>query len=286
MAIGTAYERLYTNHDGLTDAWGSFWAKVAETFAGAPELLGLELINEPFIGNPYSDPLRLIPDIGDRQRLQPAYDILNSHIRTVAPDALVFFAGCTWDRTGDKIVDALPLGFTHPPGGAEFADRSVSAFHHYGDFCKETNETRSSTSQNAAYGACKTGYGAGPFDGGVLQEDGLRKFARAYAPAIAGNFSSANFDVSSRRFTLEFRLDTSIKAPTVVSTPKMMYPTGFDVSVSPQSALEVTAVDGGLELRAAPDAMFGQVVLVSVESLAVMSWSRWAPVLAAEFRTN
>lgn len=60
----------------------------------------MELINEPFVGNPYANPLLLIPDVADRQRLQPAYDALNSAIREENPDVLVFFAGCTWDRTG------------------------------------------------------------------------------------------------------------------------------------------------------------------------------------------
>eukprot|EP01062_Namystynia_karyoxenos_P032379 TRINITY_DN2386_c2_g1_i1.p1 TRINITY_DN2386_c2_g1~~TRINITY_DN2386_c2_g1_i1.p1 ORF type:complete len:542 (+),score=170.39 TRINITY_DN2386_c2_g1_i1:83-1627(+) len=131
LATGTAYERLYTNHNNLTNSWGAFWAEVAKSFNGASELLGLELINEPFIGNPYKDPLHLLPDLGDRQRLQPAYDSLAAAIRAVDPDALIFFAGCTWDRTGDKIVDILPFGFTHAPGGAEFADRSVNAWHYY-----------------------------------------------------------------------------------------------------------------------------------------------------------
>ncbi|CAL1129550.1 unnamed protein product [Cladocopium goreaui] len=130
IATVSAYDRLFTNHDNLTNAWGAFWAEVAETLADAPGVLGLNIINEPFPGNFYEDPSLLIPDVADRKRLQPAYDTVAEHIRAVAPDALIFFAGTTWDRTG-RITDKLPLGFEHPPGGNEFANRSVNSFHFY-----------------------------------------------------------------------------------------------------------------------------------------------------------
>eukprot|EP01065_Artemidia_motanka_P006129 TRINITY_DN12_c0_g1_i1.p1 TRINITY_DN12_c0_g1~~TRINITY_DN12_c0_g1_i1.p1 ORF type:complete len:511 (+),score=194.07 TRINITY_DN12_c0_g1_i1:67-1599(+) len=323
LATGSAFDRLYTNHNNLTESWGAFWAEVSRAFGDAPHLLGLELINEPFIGNPYKDPLRLLPDIGDRQRLQPAYDVLSKHIREVAPDRLVFFAGCTWDRTGDEIVDILPLGFTHPPGGKEFADRAVNAFHYYEppqdktktaayfqqrikdarrlqtgsfltesccggmfdragpmaeslgmswiqwewkDFCKETPETKASVSQNAAYGACKTGFGAGPFPGGVFQESTLRKFARTYAPAIAGNFSTGFFNITTRVFDLTYLVDTTLgdDAPTVLSATKLMYPEGFNLTVVPSGALAVTMTAEGAELRPAPGTAFGAEVSITV----------------------
>jgi len=37
---------------------------------------------------------------------------------------IIFFAAVTWD-------DIVPVGFDHPPGGAENANRSVFAFHYY-----------------------------------------------------------------------------------------------------------------------------------------------------------
>lgn len=62
--------------------------------------------------------------MADREVLAPAYDILATAIRTVDPSALIFFAAVTWD-------DPIPAGFTTAPGGAEFADRSVFAYHYY-----------------------------------------------------------------------------------------------------------------------------------------------------------
>jgi aryl-phospho-beta-D-glucosidase BglC (GH1 family) len=72
-----AFETLYMNVDGLGDAWARMWARVAARFKGADQILGLELLNEPFAGNLHSNPLIMIPWPNpwnaDRMRLQPAY---------------------------------------------------------------------------------------------------------------------------------------------------------------------------------------------------------------------
>ncbi|CAE7527392.1 unnamed protein product [Symbiodinium natans] len=130
-ASGAAYERLYTNQDNLTDAWGAFWAKVLQSFKGSQSLLGVNIINEPFVGNPYKDPALMVPEAADRLRLQPAYDIVARHIRAADPDSIIFFPGTTSDRTGRPYTDFLPQGFQHAPGGKEFADRAVNSFHYY-----------------------------------------------------------------------------------------------------------------------------------------------------------
>lgn len=39
-AASTAFQNLYTNKNGLLDAWGDFWAKVAETFQGDKHIIG------------------------------------------------------------------------------------------------------------------------------------------------------------------------------------------------------------------------------------------------------
>eukprot|EP00927_Polykrikos_kofoidii_P076453 TRINITY_DN7354_c1_g1_i1.p1 TRINITY_DN7354_c1_g1~~TRINITY_DN7354_c1_g1_i1.p1 ORF type:complete len:546 (+),score=79.62 TRINITY_DN7354_c1_g1_i1:48-1640(+) len=321
FATGSAFDRLFTNYDGLRDAWGAFWVKVAETFDGAPELLGIELINEPFVGNPYANPLLLIPTFADRWRLQPAYDAVSLAIRKVRPDALIFFPGITWDRTGTWTVKYLPLGFTHAPGGADFANRSVSSVHFYTppqktstaeeyfrerlkdarnlgtalfltesccgeffegampaaealgiswinwewkDFCKETTETSHSLSQNAAFGACKTGYGAGPFPNGELDWKKLRQLATPYATAIAGNFSTSTYEKQSRNFTLTFMADPSITEPTELSLPTLLYPHGFTVKVDPSDGVSVLHVKGGAEIRVSKDVAFGKSLTVHV----------------------
>lgn len=69
-----AFQNLYKNTDGLTDAWGQFWAHfVKRTAKDNPAVLGVELINEPFAGNIYADPLIAVPRFGDGWNLEGAY---------------------------------------------------------------------------------------------------------------------------------------------------------------------------------------------------------------------
>lgn len=290
---GAAYERLYTNQDNLTNSWGAYWAKVLQSFQGFEGLLGVNLINEPFVGNPYTDPGLMVPEAADRLRLQPAYDVVARHIRAADPDAIIFFPGTTSDRTGRPYTDFLPQGFQHAPGGKEFADRAVNSFHFYAppqsldyvkkyftkriqdarqlgtglfltesccetffqnvapvveslgmswihwewkQFFRETNATRKSEDQNAAFGADKTGCGGWPYNNGVLNMTMLRYLARPYAQAIAGNFTSSSFDPSSGDFGLIFKADPKIRAPTVISVPELTYPDGVEVLVRPEGA--------------------------------------------------
>lgn len=316
-AAASAWERLYTNYDNLTDAWGGFWAKVAGRLASEPGLLGLELLNEPW-SPPQGDQHA---NKANRELLQPSYDILARHIRAVAPEALIFFSGAIGDRTGDAKTDALPLGFDHAPGGDPA--HSAIAFHSYlgqntnnlkgyyqtrindarnlstgllltetgsffiqqrvrpvaesmglswiqwewKDFCKDNDTTKAWPSQSGVWGACKTGYGEGPWVSGTFSPDVLKSaFARPYASAIAGNFTSAKpIDLGRQEFELTFALDPTIRAPTELSLPPVRYPDGFTIEVSPTDVLDATIVVGGAHLTPLPAAQFGQQVTIVVK---------------------
>ncbi len=44
-ALGaSAYQSLYSNVDGLADAFGQFWAKVATTFGNTSSVIGVGII--------------------------------------------------------------------------------------------------------------------------------------------------------------------------------------------------------------------------------------------------
>lgn len=122
-----AYQALYSNWEGIGDAFVAMWAKVASRFAHRPEILGLEIFNEPFAGDIYTDPLLLVPfpnpDNADAKNLQPLYRKVNAAIRAVDQDVLLFVAGTTWDDFG--------VGFSAPPGGEDYANRTVIAYHFY-----------------------------------------------------------------------------------------------------------------------------------------------------------
>ncbi|CAD7924585.1 unnamed protein product [Amoebophrya sp. A120] len=127
-ATGQAFQNLYQNGDGLTDAWAAFFKKVTEITKPRDNVLGLELLNEPFAGNIYTNPMLAIPRFADAWNLQPAYDVVAKAIREVDEEELIFFAGVTWADMGDHVTYN---GFSHPPGGHGYKDRSVMAYHYY-----------------------------------------------------------------------------------------------------------------------------------------------------------
>lgn len=113
--------------------------QVCQTFAGTPELLGINIINEPFAGNVYEehlqdktkqsskqsflrfsaigsafswwqDPSLLLPHVADRKRLQPAYDVVAGHIREPCQQSL---PGSETTTSSVKIVSELNGTYTN-----------------------------------------------------------------------------------------------------------------------------------------------------------------------------
>ena len=78
MCIHTVYDST-----GLQDSLVDFWSTVAKYFKDDEEILGYELINEPWAGDIYGNPGLLLPTIADRQNFQPMYDRVNHAIRSV-----------------------------------------------------------------------------------------------------------------------------------------------------------------------------------------------------------
>lgn len=125
QAISSAVGNLFDNKNGLRDKFANFWGEVAKNFADNDNIIGYELLNEPWCGNIYEDPLLIIPGVADKEKLQPMYDQINAEIRKHDEDRLIWFESVTWEVTGlgEKI------GFTHAPGGDQYANRSVLSFH-------------------------------------------------------------------------------------------------------------------------------------------------------------
>ena len=117
--------RLYKNYNGLMDKFAAFWGLVAQTFSDRDMVIGYELMNEPWCGDIFEDPTLLFPGIADRQFLEPMYDVLAAEIRKYDDETIILFEAITWEITG--IGEAL--GFTHPPGGFEYSNRSILSFH-------------------------------------------------------------------------------------------------------------------------------------------------------------
>ncbi|CAK0895425.1 unnamed protein product, partial [Prorocentrum cordatum] len=305
IAAGHAYDSLFLNVNNMTEAWGAFWAKTASAVKGLDNVLGFELMNEPFAGDPFTHPLLLEPGRADRERLQPAYDAVVRHIRAVDDATLVFFAGVTWDNVH-------PAGFTAAPGGAQDrANRSVLSYHYYvppqgrdfeaylrtrrqdatrlgtglmmtescceqlhdlavpalgaaghswihwewKDWCREDldDASRASSSQGAAWGACKTGFGAGPWS------------EVPYLPAVAGTLGGTAWNASTGVFTATFRPDPSLAGGTEALVSPVSFPAGYDVAVEPAVlAVERRPEAARVLLTPLANASASQVVTVTI----------------------
>jgi endoglycosylceramidase len=128
-ATQVAYQDIYDNYAGMRDDLVDFWVESAKRWKDHPAILGYELINEPFAGNTYLDPLLFLPGEAGRKNLMPLYNVLNEAIRKEDDNTLIFYEPVTWGMIFNNEV--LGSGFTVAPGGEEYSDRAVFAFHYY-----------------------------------------------------------------------------------------------------------------------------------------------------------
>ncbi len=128
-AAQQAYQDLYDDVDGMEDAFVQFWTETSKLWAGNTNIIGYELINEPFPGNTYVDPDLLAPGIADHKNLQPFYHQLAQGIRQHDSSHLIFYEPVTWGMIFNGKI--LGSGFTEVPGGSEYKNRSVLSYHYY-----------------------------------------------------------------------------------------------------------------------------------------------------------
>ena len=60
-----------------------------------------EIINEPFAGNFYADPLLLVPGVAGKKNLQRMYDHVAPSIRAHDRRHMIFFEPVTWGMIFD-----------------------------------------------------------------------------------------------------------------------------------------------------------------------------------------
>ncbi|TPX71089.1 hypothetical protein SpCBS45565_g01306 [Spizellomyces sp. 'palustris'] len=121
-AVADAFGRLYNNHGGLLDAFAAYWQHVVEEFKNETNILGYEIMNEPWPGNHWKNPLLLLPGYASGTTLHTMHTHVAQAIRRADPNAIIYFEGATWD-----VTTKAPC----VPGGIEYADRSVLSYHFY-----------------------------------------------------------------------------------------------------------------------------------------------------------
>lgn len=140
-AVAEAFQNLYDNKQGIADAFGDFWAVVAARFANNSAVLGYELLNEPWVGDVYADPLLLtLPEHADKKNLVHFYERVAGKLRAKDDQKLLFWevfflaafflfasASLTSCLHQPFTTDIYPLGFTTGPLGPSYNDRNVMA---------------------------------------------------------------------------------------------------------------------------------------------------------------
>jgi len=61
--VGEGFGHLYNPKHELNKRFIQYWKKVASTFKGNPYVIAYELINEPWIGNVWRNPLLIVPSM-------------------------------------------------------------------------------------------------------------------------------------------------------------------------------------------------------------------------------
>lgn len=120
FAVMDAFDDLYSNWNGIGDAFAEMFKVVANHFKGQSNLLGYEIMNEPFVGNAYKNPLILFWDT----KMLPFYQKVHRKIREVDDKSIIFFEF----PTSDILLNA----YKGTPGGSGFNDRQMLSYHVYG----------------------------------------------------------------------------------------------------------------------------------------------------------
>jgi len=129
--VSSAFQGLYTS-ENILQKFSNYWKVVAETFKDSPTVLGYDLLNEPWAGNIWEDSSVIEPGKTDKKYLQPLYQRLNTVIRGIDTEKILFFEPTQFPDTmpvlGGVVSD---VGFTETPGGPEYDDKQMLNTHVY-----------------------------------------------------------------------------------------------------------------------------------------------------------
>jgi len=104
----------------------NFWVKSASVFQNNSNVIAYELINEPWAGDVFADPLRFLPAFAGSKNLMPLYDNITKAIRGVDNQHIIFYEPVTWGNFLHGAV--VGSGFTAPPNNDP---NTVFSYHYY-----------------------------------------------------------------------------------------------------------------------------------------------------------
>ncbi|KAJ6256455.1 hypothetical protein Dda_8956 [Drechslerella dactyloides] len=294
-AVGNAFGRLYNNYDGLGDAWAAYWKVVATEYGRLPGVMGYDLMNEPWVGDHWANPLLLIPGVADHTTMEPLWNKGNDAIRTVDDTTIVMFEGSTYD---------ILAGFNNVPGGD--GSKTAHSYHYYKppqlisiettikNRIKDATRLKTTgmltefelwgSSDDAIANALETtrqadrylqSWAAWAYEN-VINGDTSAPYphlaliyARTYAEATAGITKSSYFEDVTGKYWVSWIANTRITAPSLVRiSPKLYYPDGIRVISNPPNAVTYTMENENVvQLHYNARTPNGQTITASIQPL-------------------
>ena len=106
--IANGFQQLYTEHK---EEFANVWRNIAERFKGMSEILGYELLNEPWTGDFFEDLSILLPGNAGHDLLEPFFNSAHEAVRQVDTETLIFWEPVTYayivDSEPNIILDTL-----------------------------------------------------------------------------------------------------------------------------------------------------------------------------------
>jgi len=131
--VSSSFQALYENKNGLLDKMMDFWTVVATRYRGNPNVIGYDILNEPWGANFYHDKsLFFDPSKFDRTILYPVSVRAHETVRKVDDEKAIFFEPAQFPDTQPFLGGiAAPVGFPDSPGGPAYKNRQVLNDHTY-----------------------------------------------------------------------------------------------------------------------------------------------------------
>ncbi len=289
-SVMACFDKLYTD-PVLGEHYAMAWRQLSARLANHPAVLGFDVMNEPFWG---SAPVEQF----EQTRLQPFYERIVAAVRQDAPSWLAFLEPATSRSIGyptgltrpsfDNLVYAPHCYDSGAESGMGFDPRQrQNVLDKLASFRREANamgaalwvgeyggmaaapgfaEYMNADYDGAAATAASSMYWHHGKDNlyGMLAPDGTEKPAaiaaliRPYPERVAGTPSSFAYDEATKTFTVNYRPDRGISAPTVLSVPAAAYPQGAVVECG---GCPVQIEEGRISVLSPPE---GEVVTLTV----------------------
>jgi endoglycosylceramidase len=280
-AVEHAFDVFWDDTTGLYPEYLAAWDEMIGAMKDRPGVLGFEIINEPAAGT--------APEVTfEATTLTQFYANVAVHMRSLAPDALLFVDGTAIDGVSQttSIVNPQMAGIVFaphyypiaPPTAAELASglgawAKVGASWNVPVFLGEFGTSNASPSAESYIASVFSEVDALGFSGATEWEYSVSKelwnsesdtvvaadgteypvaaaLIRPYARAVAGSGVKQAWDATARSFTLTYA-PTGAGGVTEVRLPARAYPSGVSVQLE-GGCYDATAVKGELLVRADP----------------------------------